>query len=66
MANYKKQSNSYKTEEDLLKFGIYEGKAIGDIMKSDSGYIDWCIGNYSGFKLLKKLGEKFEEIKEGK
>jgi len=64
MAKYKKESKSYRFEEDLLRFGIYRGKPIGDIMRKDSDYIDWCVQNYTGFKLWKKLTTRFAEIKE--
>jgi len=58
MSEYK-----FKEETDLITFGIYEGEAIGHVMRVEPQYIDWCIKNFKGFKLYKKLNEKFEKIK---
>jgi len=59
----KKESYSFKSEDQLLNFGMYEGKTIGEIMKKEPGYIDWCVKDFPGFKLWKKLAIRFEEIK---
>lgn len=63
---WKKQSYSFKDEEQILNFGTYDGEKIGDIMKKYPEYIDWCIKNFKGFKLWKKLQKRFEEIKNEK
>lgn len=60
---YKKESYSFKSEEDILNFGYHKGKPIGEIMRSEPGYIDWCVKKFKGFKLWKKLALRFEEIK---
>lgn len=60
---YKKTSYSFKNEKQLMNFGLHEGEPIGDVMRKEPEYIDWCIKNFSGFKLWKKLLIKFEEIK---
>jgi len=60
---WKKTSYSFKSEEQLLNFGQFEGKPIAEIMKSNPEYIDWCVKNFKGFKLWKKLAVRFEEIK---
>jgi len=60
---YKKVSYSFKNEEDILNFGCNNGKPIIDVMMKEPEYIDWCIKNFKGFKLGKKLQLKFEEIK---
>ena len=59
---YKKPSYSFKTEDQLLNFGQFEGQPIGEVMKSNSQYIKWCIKKVKGFKLWKKLAIRFEEI----
>ncbi|NPV13089.1 MAG: hypothetical protein HPY57_15085 [Ignavibacteria bacterium] len=61
---WKKISYSFKSEDQILNFGQFEGKSIGEIMKSYPEYIDWCIKNFKGFKLCKKLAIRFHEIKE--
>lgn len=63
---YKKPSYSFKSEDQLMNFGIHEGKKIGDVMKKDPDYIDWCVDKFKGFKLWKKLEARFEEIKKDK
>ena len=63
MAKYKKINYSFKNEDDIITFGINKGKTIGEIMRTDPGYIDWCIKEFKGFKLWKKLALKYEEIK---
>ena len=60
---YKKPSYSFKDEEQLLNFGCNEGKPIGEVMRKEPEYIDWCIKNFKGFKLWKKLEKRFEEIR---
>jgi hypothetical protein len=60
---YKKTSYSFKDEHQLLNFGQFEGKPIGEVMKSNPDYIEWCVENFKGFKLWKKLEKRFEEIK---
>ena len=60
---YKKTSYTFKNEEQLLNFGLNEGKPIGEIMRKEPEYIEWCIKNFKGFKLYKKLAIRFEEIK---
>lgn len=52
---WEKISYNFKTEDQLINFGINEGKTIGEIIKSDPKYIEWCIKNFKGFKLSKKL-----------
>jgi len=59
----KKVSYSFKSEDQLLNFGLYEGRPIGEIMKQEPDYIDWCVKNFTGFKLWKKLALRFEEIR---
>lgn len=61
---YKKTSYSFKSEEQLMNFGLFNGKPIGDVMKKNPEYIDWCIKEFKGFKLWKKLAVRFAEIKE--
>lgn len=63
---YKKESYSFKNEDDIINFGANKGKKIIDIMLSEPQYIDWCIKNFKGFKLCKKLSIKFDEIKNNK
>lgn len=63
---YKKTSYSFKSENDVINFGVNKGRLIGDVMRSEPEYIDWCIKNFKGFKLWKKLALKFEEIKKEK
>ena len=63
---FKKPSYSFKSESDVINFGINKGRTIGDVMRSEPDYIDWCIKNFKGFKLWKKLALKFEEIKKEK
>ena len=58
---YKKTSYTFKTEEDVLNFGVNKGIKIGEIMKTQPEYIEWCIKNFKGFKLCKKLNKIFEE-----
>jgi len=53
----------FKTEDDIINFGVYKGETIGYVMKTEPQYIDWCIKNFRGFKLYKKLSNRFEEIK---
>jgi len=60
---YKKPSYSFKDEEQVLNFGVHEGQKIGEVMRTNPGYIDWCVKNFKGFKLWKKLAQRFEEIK---
>ena len=60
---FKKISYSFKDENDIINFGLYKGRTIGDVMKMEPSYIDWCIKNFKGFKLWKKLAQRFEEIK---
>ena len=60
---WKRPSYSFKTEDQILNFGNHEGETIGSVMKSEPGYIDWCIVNFKGFKLWKKLEKRFNEIK---
>ena len=60
---YKKVSYSFKSEDDIINFGVNEGKTIGEIMKTEPEYIDWCVKEFKGFKLYKKLAIRFEEIK---
>lgn len=59
----KQAEYSFKELTDVVKFGINKGMTIGDIMKTNPKYIDWCINNFKGFKLYKKLASEFEEIK---
>ena len=61
---YKKTSYSFKSEEQLLNFGTYNGRPIGEIMKKHPDYIDWCVKEFKGFKLWKSLDKRFKEIKE--
>jgi len=61
---YVKKSYSFKTEDQILNFGLHEGKTIGSIMRKEPTYIDWCVNKFKGFKLWKKLATRFEEIKE--
>lgn len=63
---YKKTSYSFKDENQIVNFGQFEGKTIGYLMHHESDYVDWCIKNFKGFKLYKKLAEKFEIIKKEK
>jgi len=63
---YEKKNYSFKTEDQLLNFGLNEGKRIGDVMRKEPSYIDWCVKNFKGFKLYKKLSVRFEEIKKEK
>jgi len=60
---YKRESYSFKNEQDIINFGYYKGKTIGEVMRNEPGYIDWCVKNFKGFKLWKKLALRFEEIK---
>jgi len=60
MSEYK-----FKEETDIITFGVYKGETIGHVMKTEPQYIDWCIKNFKGFKLYKKLKDRFEEIKDG-
>ncbi|MCK9415908.1 hypothetical protein M0Q97_04540 [Candidatus Dojkabacteria bacterium] len=53
----------FKTEDDILTFGINSGKTIGVVMQKDPNYVDWCVKKVKGFKLYKKLALRFEEIK---
>lgn len=53
----------FKTEDDILTFGINSGKTIGVVMRKDPNYVDWCVKKVKGFKLYKKLALRFEEIK---
>lgn len=65
-AKYKKEYYSFKDENDIINFGVYKGHTIGEVMKVEPQYIEWCIKNFKGFKLWKKLALKFEEIKSKK
>ena len=60
---YKKTSYSFKEESDIINFGIHEGKTIGEVMIIEPFYIDWCLSNFKGFKLGKKLTEHFNKLK---
>lgn len=56
----------FKTEDDIINFGINSGKTIGVVMRKDPNYVDWCVKKVKGFKLYKKLALQFEEIKKEK
>lgn len=60
---YKKTSYSFKSEEQIINFGLHKNKTIGQVMKENPEYIDWCIKEFKGFKLWKKLEIRFQEIK---
>jgi hypothetical protein len=60
---WKKPSYIFKTEDQLINFGINEGKTIGEIIKNEPKYIDWCVKNFKGFKLSKQLKKIFDEVK---
>lgn len=60
---WKKTSYSFKSEDQILNFGLFIGKPIGEIMQKNPEYIEWCIKEFKGFKLWKKLAVRFEEIK---
>ena len=64
MAKYKKTTYTFKSEDDLITFGkVHNGEKIGDVMRKDPQYIDFCVEKFKGFKLYKKLAERYEEIK---
>jgi broad specificity phosphatase PhoE len=63
---YEKKKFVFKTEDEILNFGLHEGKSIGEIMRKEPSYIDWCVKNFKGFKMWKKLSVRFEEIKQEK
>jgi len=60
---WKKPSYIFKTEDQLINFGINEGKTIGEIIKNEPKYIEWCIKNFKGFKLGKDLSDFLEDCK---
>jgi len=62
-----KRIYSFKTLDDPINFGrLYLGEPIGQVMRSNSDYIDWCIKNFKPFKLYKKLFKQFKQIKQEK
>ena len=57
----KKKMKFYVSDrtKDKFKFGKYKGYKVIDIIKEDINYINWCVGNITGFdQYMKEIIEK--------